>query len=80
MITVIESAIVYPVPRRSDQVCLYTRRDVFPDGSYQEFSYVGPEAEVAALAQRCLDVDMSEVDACLRRGLTFEAALEELGA
>jgi hypothetical protein len=76
---VIESAVVRPIPPSNGEVCLYIRRDVFPDGSYKEYSYVGPEAEVNELAARCTDVDMLEVDEQLRKGLSFEDALRALG-
>ncbi len=61
------------------QCCLYIRRDVFPDGTFEEHAYVGPEAEVAALARRCQGVDIAKVDALLHQGKSFEAALQELG-
>jgi hypothetical protein len=64
----------------SGEACLYIRRDVFPDKTFEEYAYVGPEQEVLALADRCKDVDIQKIDSLLHRGKSFEEALKELGA
>lgn len=63
-----------------DESCLYIRRDIFPDKTYEEFAYVGPSDYVAHLASRCTHLDMEKVDELLRKGRTFEQAIKELGA
>lgn len=78
MIRVIGSAVVYPITTATE-ACLYTRREMFPDGSYKEYSYIGPTEEVQALADQCIDVDMEKVDDLLAGGSSFEEALTKLG-
>lgn len=68
-----------PVIERG-HTCLYIRRDIFPDKTFEEYAYVGPEEEVMALAERCRNVDIEKVDELLHKGHTFESALKELGA
>lgn len=63
-----------------DESCLYIRRDIFPDKTFEEYAYVGPSDYVAHLASQCHNVDMEKVDELLRKGYTFEDALKELKA
>jgi hypothetical protein len=80
VISVHESEVIDPGKDIPDgHCCLYIRRDVFSNGSYKEYSYTGPEAEVVAMAERCKDVDMLTVDPLLRDGLSFDEALKKLG-
>lgn len=52
---------------------------MLPNGRYRGYSYLGPLAEVEAIAARCADLDMTTVDPLLREGLSFEEALTRLG-
>lgn len=80
MITCIRTKSRDPEPVIDRDVrCLLVRRDVFPDGSYEEYSYFGPEAEVMAMAERFGDVDIEKVEDLLRKGKTVDEALKELG-
>jgi hypothetical protein len=78
MICVIETTV--PSRRISEGYsCLYVRIERLPDGSYREYSYIGPTDEVRALAERTHDVAMEEVDKLLAGGSSFEDALTKLG-
>ena len=78
MMSVIES-VVDPLPILEGHSCLFVRRDTLPKGGYKEYAYVGPTAEVIALGNRCLNVDMEKVEQLLRAGSSFEGALKTLG-
>lgn len=65
--------------RPANHVVLYIRRDTFPDGTYEEYAYIGPDDEVTALSKRCSEVDMEKVDTLLRQGKSFDEVLTTLG-
>jgi len=79
VIRVIESEVINARLLPPGQQCLYVRSDRLQDGSYKEFSYVGPTEEVHAVAARCIGIDLLKLDEQLRKGLTFEQALTEMG-
>jgi hypothetical protein len=81
VIRVIEGEWIYPI-LAPPEICLLVRRDVRADGSYKEFSYVGPAEEVHALSKRFIDaeLDQHKVDDLLRQGFSIEDALQKLGA
>jgi hypothetical protein len=81
MITVLEGETIDPtqyIPQ--GHTCLYIRREMLDEHRYREFSYIGPQDEVLALAKRCLNLDMLKVDKLLEQGKSFEDAITELGA
>jgi hypothetical protein len=72
-----EEAVLAEQP--ADYQTLYIRREIFPDGTFEEFAYRGPSDEVQSLVKRAFDVNLEEVDKLLRAGKSFEEALTELG-
>lgn len=81
MIRVIKTVVQPPTYDEAEEICLFTRRETLMYGAYEEYSYVGPRAEVNALSKRICDsgVDAEKVDTLLRQGFSVEDALKELG-
>ena len=71
---------VAPLPE--EHLTLYIRRDWFPDLTFEEYAYRGPDSEVMALGVRAHGMsrdDYNKLDTLLCGGMSFDEALTELG-